>query len=585
VPWQVTGNHWICLPCIHPADASIHCVGGVHAGLRGAIEFAGGPAFMDGSSDPLIRLIVEIDGTRATIGSEGIAWERESGWIPGFSARLGDITLRGMICAPHGKELDVSGFVVALSVENRGGATRTIALGLEGALGHRQYRVRTARAFNDAHVVQGGDGGSVVMRGSAADAPMALAVGGEGDFDIGFMEGSSSWTLRRSVDVDPGATHESWFHVAAAMESDGALAMLRSMRRRTGASLIETTRRTLRDISPASGSAGADRIIARHVFFCYFASVARALDQSHWYIVRSRMPWNPEGMTIRDWHALMWVLPAVLLVDRGLAREILLRICELHGYQPGGGVHYLDGSAFEPGFSLEGAASFAIAVDAYIVESADDKIVEEPVLAESLYGSQEDIESRRDSRYPLYSTEVNPDGSVPAHPFTTHGNAVVALALDILRHTLDEKTSEAVQDPAAVRASLIRQFSEAGGKGGLACSSDLGGKSSSRDEPSASAYWLAYYDLLERDDSTYRRTVKKIEGDASVRLEVRIGRLLGLSSAEAFDWLRRAPLDNGLAAGIVDDDGKATGDGGDAALSGLLAHTVWYAVHALGLRA
>ena len=27
IPWQVTGNHWLCLPCIHPMDASIHLAG------------------------------------------------------------------------------------------------------------------------------------------------------------------------------------------------------------------------------------------------------------------------------------------------------------------------------------------------------------------------------------------------------------------------------------------------------------------------------------------------------------------------------------------------------------------------------
>jgi hypothetical protein len=42
IPWQITGNHWLTLPCIHPADASIHCVGVVHAQSRGAIEFTGG---------------------------------------------------------------------------------------------------------------------------------------------------------------------------------------------------------------------------------------------------------------------------------------------------------------------------------------------------------------------------------------------------------------------------------------------------------------------------------------------------------------------------------------------------------------
>ena len=48
-------------------------------------------------------------------------------------------------------------------------------------------------------------------------------------------------------------------------------------------------------------------------------------------------------------------------------------------------------------------------------------------------------------------------------------------------------------------------------------------------------------------------------------------------------WLRRAPLDNGFAAERVDEGGKATENGGDAALSGLLAYTAWYAVHVLGV--
>jgi hypothetical protein len=50
------------------------------------------------------------------------------------------------------------------------------------------------------------------------------------------------------------------------------------------------------------------------------------------------------------------------------------------------------------------------------------------------------------------------------------------------------------------------------------------------------------------------------------------------------EWLRRAPLDGGTAAEIVDADGRADGNGGDASLSGLLAWTAWYAVHALGER-
>ena len=108
IPWQVTGNHWISLPCIHPADAAIHLVGTVNARLRGAVEFAGDGHYLEGSANPLIRIVIEVAGERVTLGSEGISWERESGWIPTFSARVGSLTVRGTICAPHGMNADAA---------------------------------------------------------------------------------------------------------------------------------------------------------------------------------------------------------------------------------------------------------------------------------------------------------------------------------------------------------------------------------------------------------------------------------------------------------------------------------------------
>jgi len=49
-------------------------------------------------------------------------------------------------------------------------------------------------------------------------------------------------------------------------------------------------------------------------------------------------------------------------------------------------------------------------------------------------------------------------------------------------------------------------------------------------------------------------------------------------------WLRRAPLADGWAAEHVDAEGRATSAGGDAALSGLLAATLWHVVHTQGVR-
>ena len=120
---------------------------------------------------------------------------------------------------------------------------------------------------------------------------------------------------------------------------------------------------------------------------------------------------------------------------------------------------------------------------------------------------------------------------------------------------------------------------------------DLTGNTSLDDDAVGSLLWLPLYEALDRDDSLYRRSVRALHSDgaapdASVSpLLPQIARLLGPEAQEVLAWLRRAPLDNGIAAEFVDADGKAIGNGGDAALAGLLAYTVWYAAHALGLRA
>jgi hypothetical protein len=326
--------------------------------------------------------------------------------------------------------------------------------------------------------------------------------------------------------------------------------------------------------------------------FAYFYGVGRALDDAHYYLVRSRAPWHSMGCTVRDWEALMWTLPAVQLADTSLARELLVRACELHGYAPGQGVHYIDGTLFQPGFTIEGPAAFAIATDRYIRDSEDDQIVEDPVVADTLYLASEDIAARRDERVPLYSTEVMPSGAPAQYPFTLHGNAVVALALDVFRRTLDEEAAGSVEDPAAVRAAIRRHFAvDRGEKARLAVAVDLAGNASLDDDAVGSLLWLPLYEALDRDDSLYRRSVRALraEGaapDASMSaLMPQIARLLGPEAQDVLAWLRRAPLDNGIAAEFVDAEGRATGNGGDAALAGLLAHTVWYAAHALGLRA
>ena len=591
VPWQLTGNHWLTLPCINPADGAIHAIGVLHRGARAAIEFAGAPGFESHVGVPLAVPVLRIDGEVRTLAAEGIAWERSVEWLPTFTCTIGSLVVRGTVFAPYGRDADMAGAVYTLAIENRGTADVSIEVALEGTLGHRQQRVRSARPFDDAHLVSTGSDGVILLEGAAIPGLCAIAIGSDGDARLEAPDAPSreprAFAVRRDLVAPANGVAHCAFYFAVGPERDGAQATVAVLRRRGWRALLTATREALTGLEQTTGSERMDRLVNRNLLFAHFYGVGRGLDDAHYYLVRSRAPWHSAGCTVRDWEALMWTLPAVQLADTGLARELLVRLCELHGYAPGQGVHYLDGTLFQPGFAIEGPAAFAIATDRYIRDSDDDQIVEEPVVADTLYLASDDITARRDERVPLYSTEVMPSGAPAPFPFTLHGNAVVALALDVFRRTLDEEAAGAVEDPAAVRAALLRHFAvDRGGKARLAAAVDLAGGAALDDDPVGSLLWLPLYEALDREDSLYRRSVRAVtvqSGEPGALLP-QLARLLGPDAESVLAWLRRAPLDNGIAAEFVDAEGRATSNGGDAALAGLLAHTLWYAAHALGLR-
>ena len=578
----MTGNHWLALPCIHPADGSIHAVGMLHRGARASVEFAGSPGFVNGDGPPLLKPVIEIDGVVQDLSAGTMAWERTATWLPTFTCTLGDIVVRGSIFAPYGRDADVAGAVYVFAFENRGAVRRSVVMRMLGTLGHRQLRVRTGRPAEDASRVSKSDAGLVLLEGSAQPGLVALALGADSAADITVQ--GTTFSLSRSLEVPAAGTGQAAFYLAAGPERDGAEATAAVLQRRGWHALLTSTREALQQLEQSTGIEAIDRLINRNLLFAYFYGVARALDDAHYYLVRTRAPWHSAGVTVRDWDALMWTLPAVQLADTGLARELLLRMCELHAYAPGRGVHYFDGTLFEPGFALEGVAAYPIAVDRYIRDTGDGAIVDEPAIGDALYLSSDDLKDRRDARVPLYSTDVTTAGDPTLYPFTLHANAAVAQALEILRRTLDEQSAREVEDPAAVRAAIRRHFTnDRDPKGKLAASVDLAGHRSEDDVAGASALWVPLFELLDRQDSLYRRTVKAIPGNVS-SLERQIARLLGPDGEQVLEWLRRAPLHGGLAAEVVDETGLAVANGGDAALSGLLAATAWHAVHVLGMK-
>lgn len=587
IPWQITGNHWVSVPCIHPSDGAIHALGVVVRRLRGSVEFAGGPGFIDGRAPALLQLGLEVDGSSVDLASSQVAWQRIFEWLPTFNASAGDVTIRGTIFAPHGRGNEMPSVVYALAFENRSDRPVAVRLTPNGTLGIRQHRVRTARPLADAHSYSIGDG-VVTLSGTSASEGIALAIGLEGGKASAQLnnDGLVTWSIAREVVVPPKQDIKLAIYLAVAPERDGAAAALAAVQLRGWQASATATHSALAALEQSTGVSAADRLVNRHLIFAYFYSIVRAIDDAQIYIVRSRSPWNSYGLTLREWDALMWVVPAVQLADPDLARELIMRMCEIHGYAPGKGVNYLDGVPFQLGFSLDGAAAYVIAVDRYIGQTGDDRLVEEHIIADTLYASYEDISLRRDEQKSLYSTEVTASGAVSL-PYTLHANAAVAYALDIFKQTLDEKTAEKVETGDIVRAAIKRHFviqAEGESQNSFATAIDLNGDVVLADDTVSSAYLVPMYELVSRTDSTYRRTMKRFAPVSRNSVAEECARLLSGDTAGALDWLRRATMDNGVAAETVDADGNAIENGGDAALSGLVAYSVWFAVSVLGVR-
>lgn len=563
---------------------------------RGAVEFAGSLDFEEGGGEPLLKLSLEVNGgAPAELGANRMAWQRIFEWLPTFNSTVGDLAIRGTIFAPCGRDADLPGFAYALSIENRGRSSVSLVVRAIGALGLRQHRILTPRQFDEPHAATlhgdvlalGGAGGS------GQSDEIALAMAGDGmTATVQPATGSAArFQLAREISLGAGESADLAIYVGAGPEADGAVAAARRLRSRGWRTLALETHEMLSVMQQLTGIATADHLINRHLMFAYFYAVGRAIDDAAWYLVRSRAPWCAQGCTLSDYEALMWVVPAIQLAEPGLARDMLVRICHLHGHYPGRGINYMDGVPFDISFCTAAAAAYPVAIDRYVASNGDDTIVDEPVIAEALYGAHEEIEHVRNLSVPLYNTESMPSGAYATLPYTLHANAIVAEALVVLRQVLDEKTAGTVQDPDAVRAAILRQFTrdKDSAQSYLSTAIDLAGESTMRDDPAGSVYWLPLYHMLSRDDSTYRRTVRHIDYEdrdaAVVNLAERCATLIGPEAAATLEWLRRADLDNGLAAEFVDGTGRAIGNGGDASLSALIAYTVWHAVSVLGIPA
>jgi uncharacterized protein len=628
----LTGNHTLAFPRIGRTDAGVHSLNVLHRGLRGLVEWA---AARDDAADAPPLLAVRVEGD-ADAGPP-LDWQLLDGWVPSYRGRHGKLRLTGTICAPGGTLPVVRGGVIALEVANEGVTDATAEIVLEGAWRWSLLSIASTRPLHgDNRLIRSADGNGVVLEagGTAAGAALAVRAGfrggtgatadapdfevshGVGDFaplepgdEIGVPNGTMlRFRIRRRVTLPPRRRATIAFYIGAGTERDGALNGATALHRTGADELIHIARLDLARLGRRADDPALGAVLNRNLLYACQSAVARAIDDDLLYPVASRSRGHGSTAVVNERAALLWTLPALLLVDDFLARELLLRMFEQYASRSGEPRKYVDGAMLAPGLQLDGILAYPLALDGYVRTTRDESILDEPVVQEMLRECDEVLFSLLHPEAFLCGGEMLPSGEPADHEFQSYGNVLAwayASALPRIRRAHPDEPPARFDGAGPEIAAAIWQrcTADIDGSPVLGYSSDLEGGVAIYDDPDGSLALLPHLGFCGADDPIWADTMELLRSPryplwihnvpfpglagrsapGVPRMAGLCAELLGPRAAAALDVIRRLPLHGGIAAEAYDaHTGEPAAAPFAAAHAALLAWSLDHALRAAG---
>ncbi len=611
----VTGNEWVTLASIDPANASVHNVGSILFRRR-AVATLGATSPRPGERG-LLRPVLLRGDEEVVFPAGAFSWSREGDWLPTFTAETQGVTLRGRFVAPPGHR----GFLIELEVEVKA-TSEPVAVALDGCFGGAELSVFGARrppcenvllhdGWTNSVVLEanlgcdllalaispGEDTRPLEVRAARGEGPLTPLAPGDARHAPNLLGEPLCFRLGAGQPVSPGECARHVFFVAVAPERDGARTTCIDLRRHGAPALLRLTREWLRERRRHLVLPELDALYNRNLLFNYFVACGRALDTEEVVSLTSRSSAYYVSGATWERDSLLWSLPALLLVEPATAREVLVFMCRYHARNGGDHAHYLDGAVLYPGFELDQLAAYFIAIERYLAATGDETLLAEPEVRHALLSLEAKLETRRHPTLALYSTFLLSSDDPTPHPYTTYGNALAWRALSALSvfkdHMSDPEGAIRCRERAmrlreAVYRHLVHPSEQL-----FSWSADLEtGEHRLYDEPSGSLLLLPFYGFCAPDDPVFQRTVRYLHsaaypyyfGDGRFRGHgclhypthpgtlALAGALLFGRRDEALQVLRHAPLDNGLACETYDiETGEVRTGAAFATCAGLLA--------------
>ncbi|MCX7784592.1 MAG: glycoside hydrolase family 125 protein [Meiothermus sp.] len=530
-----------------PKAPSITRMGVASLALNGLLDWVGEP-------------LLEVSG-------RGWKVSRTADWIPVWENDHLTVTL----LAPYGER------GLALRLEPRTSGPIQVAGNLE-YLGLRRFREERLEAtFRTTH-----DGWTGSYGLEARSERTLLALGWQADPPPTRVD----WGQQFVLEWDTGPVT---LFISLAPESDGARTTALHLRRVGWEHLLRKTLHKLALLT-TNYSGPLYEVYRRHLIFSYFYAQADTLEgepvlltsrSPHYYV--SGAYWARDG--------LLWFFPALLKADRKRAKAVLKSVFRRFARWPGEHAQYLSGPPLYPGFELDQAAAYPLALARYLeLSGPNPELLSE--LREPLEWVFERVAEEKHPSLPLYRTFLSPTDDPVPEPYLTYDNALWAVALERLSPYWREPET-LKHEARALREPLSRQAER---NGRFVFRFEPGGHYIFSDEPAGSLLLLPHLGFCNRQDPIWQATALWILGDdnphhykgrfpgegsahfpfpSGFGLANRILSGLMRPAGDALMTLEQAPLDQGYASESFDPQTGVSRTGvGFAALAGFVAYAL-----------
>ncbi|MBN1269352.1 MAG: glycoside hydrolase family 125 protein [Kiritimatiellae bacterium] len=347
------------------------------------------------------------------------------------------------------------------------------------------------------------------------------------------------------------------------------------------------------------GDPGLETKANRNGHFARYFAMGRTLDTDEAVSMTSRSHRYYVSSAYWDRDSLLWLYPFLLRHDKPLAEDLLRYAFGRQLAHAGIHSRYVSGRILEYGFELDELLAPLVALGNWARACPREAIWEEAPFQMGVAELLKRLAAWRCPDVALYRTELMPtdDRIVGGRDILTYDNALAAYALEGLVPVL-ERTAPAAAGAVRAEASAIRKavMDNLVRDGMFVWAADAAGGTEFYDEAAGSLVLLPYYDFCAADSPVYRKTLARLYSKDYPYFRQGAFAELGnrhtdsphpwvlsacnsiLSRArlsEGLDFLRRAPMDDGIACESVNiQTGQPETGLHFATCAGFVAHAI-----------